>query len=109
MKEKHEFKMRDELRKRRDYYCKALNEIEGISCVMPEGAFYVFPRIEGIGKRWKSDKAFVLDLLEKEGVLFVHGSGFDAYGENHFRSTFLPPVPILEEVIEKLERFMQKD
>jgi aspartate/methionine/tyrosine aminotransferase len=97
------------LRQRRDYAWKRLNEIEGISCAKPEGAFYVFPKIHEVGSRWKTDMDFVLHLLKDTGVLVVNGSGFDTvYGVGHFRSVFLPPLEMLEEAFNELERFMKK-
>ena len=96
----------DILRKRRDFAWKRLNEIPGISAQKPEGAFYIFPRVE-LGERWKDDKEFVLDLLKKEHVLVVHGSGFGDYGKSHFRIVFLPEIEILEEAFGRLERFMK--
>jgi tyrosine/nicotianamine family aminotransferase len=97
------------LRKRRDYTLKRLNEIEGISCAKPEGAFYVFPKIHQIGSKWRTDMEFTLDLLKETGVLFVHGSGFDPnYGAGHVRGVFLPPIETLEEACNEIERFMEK-
>ncbi|UCE96436.1 MAG: aminotransferase class I/II-fold pyridoxal phosphate-dependent enzyme [Candidatus Bathyarchaeota archaeon] len=103
----HIFKMVRKLRERRDYVWGRLNEIEGISCTKPKGAFYVFPSIRDIGLRWKTDLEFVLDVLEKTGILLVHGSGFcDTYGVGHFRSTFLPSIEVLENALDMFERFM---
>src|SRR3990172_5007343 len=97
------------LRQRRDYAWKRLNEIEGISCSKPEGAFYVFPKIHEVGSRWKTDLDFVLHLLRETGVLTVNGSGFDpVYGAGHFRAVFLPPIDMLEEAFNEVERFMKK-
>jgi len=99
----------EKLRQRRDYAWKRLNEIEGISCAKPEGAFYVFPKIHEVGSRWKTDMDFVLHLLRDTGVLVVNGSGFDTvYGVGHFRAVFLPPMEMLEEAFNELERFMKK-
>ena len=99
----------EKLRQRRDYAWKRLNEIEGISCAKPEGAFYVFPKIHDVGSRWKTDLDFVLHLLKDTGVLVVNGSGFDTvYGVGHFRAVFLPPLEMLEEAFNELERFMKK-
>jgi aspartate/methionine/tyrosine aminotransferase len=101
--------MTEKLQKRRDYAVKRLNEIEGISCAKPEGAFYVFPKVGDVGSRWKTDRDFARQLLEKTGVLIVHGSGFDeTYGSGHFRAVILPSVETLETAFDKLEDFMLK-
>ena len=97
------------LKQRGDYAWKRLNEIEGLSCAKPEGAFYVFPKIHEVGSRWKTDMDFVLHLLKETGVLTVNGSGFDTiYGSGHFRVVFLPPTEMLEEAFNEIERFMKK-
>jgi tyrosine/nicotianamine family aminotransferase len=99
----------EKLRQRRDYALKRLNEIEGISCAKPEGAFYVFPKINDVGSKWKTDLEFVLELLKETGVLFVHGSGFDpVYGAGHVRGVILPPIETLEQALTEIERFMKK-
>jgi alanine-synthesizing transaminase len=99
----------EKLRQRRDYAWKRLNEIEGISCTKPEGAFYIFPKIHGVGKRWKTDMQFVVELLRETGVLIVNGSGFDpVYGAGHARVVFLPPIEMLEQAFNEIERFMKK-
>jgi alanine-synthesizing transaminase len=99
--------MVEKLRKRRDYSHKRLNEIDGISCAKPKGAFYFFPKVDEIGSRWKNDMAFVRDLLEKTGILVVHGSGFgSAYGSGHFRGVFLPPIETLKKTFDRLDHFM---
>jgi alanine-synthesizing transaminase len=101
--------MVEKLRERRDYAWKRLCGIDGISCTKPKGAFYVFPRVNGVGKRWKTDLDFVLDVLEKTGVLFVHGSGFSSeYGQGHVRCVFLPPLEVLEKAFDSLEQFMER-
>ncbi|WP_457751511.1 aminotransferase class I/II-fold pyridoxal phosphate-dependent enzyme [Thermococcus sp.] len=95
------------LKERRDYIYKRITEMPGISAVKPQGAFYIFPRIEERSK-WKNDKDFVLDALHEAHVLFVHGSGFGRAGNWHFRIVFLPPVEILEEAMNNFEAFMRK-
>jgi aspartate/methionine/tyrosine aminotransferase len=100
--------MVNQLRQRRDYTLKRLREINGISCTKPEGAFYVFPRIEKIGSRWKNDMEFVLDLLNNAGVLCVPGSGFgEAYGSGHVRAVFCADMSTLEKSMDSLEEFMK--
>ena len=98
--------MVQKLRRRRDYIVKRLNAIKGISCRMPRGAFYVFPKID-LNRRWKDDQHFVIDLLNNTGVLTVHGSGFGtAFGASHFRIVYLPKEEILEKAIDNLEYFL---
>lgn len=104
----HIKEMVEKLRRRRDYVVRSLNAIEGISCKMPQGAFYVFPKIN-LDSRWKDDKQFVLDLLNNTGVLTVHGSGFGtAFGAGHFRIVYLPTEEVLMQAMDKLERFIYK-
>jgi aspartate/methionine/tyrosine aminotransferase len=101
--------MVEKLKQRRDYAWKRLNEIEGISCTKPEGAFYSFPKIHGVGSCWKTDLDFVVELLRASGVLLVNGSGFDpVYGDGHARLVFLPPIETLEQAFDALEQFMKK-
>ena len=92
------------LKKRRDLVVKRLNEIDGISCKLPNGAFYTFPKILLNG--WKDDKDFVLDLLNKTGILTVHGSGFGELGKGHFRIVYLPNEQVLQEAMDKLGNFI---
>jgi alanine-synthesizing transaminase len=104
----HIIEMVQKLRKRRDYVVKRLNSINGISCKLPRGAFYVFPKIE-LEDRWKDDREFVLDLLNSTGVLTVQGSGFGReFGAGHFRIVYLPPENVLEEAMDKLEIFISR-
>ena len=100
----HVDEMNKKLLERRDYSLKRIEEIEGLSCVKPKGAFYVFPKIEGC----EDDKRWVLDLLHEEKVLVVHGSGFGRCGKGHFRLVYLPPVDYLENCFDRIERFMKK-
>lgn len=106
----HIEQVNSKLRKRRDFSYKRLNEIEGISTARPDGAFYIFPKIEAMGKGpWKNDKEFVLDLLSEAHVLVVNGSGFcTTYGKGHFRAVILPPMETLEQAFDKMEEFMKK-
>jgi alanine-synthesizing transaminase len=104
----HILELVENLRKRRDYVVKRLSAIEGISCRMPHGAFYVFPKVY-LNRCWEDDQQFVLDLLNKTGVLTVHGSGFGkAYGSSHFRIVYLPKEEVLEQAMDKLERYMHE-
>ncbi len=96
------------LRERRDLIHKRLNEIDSISTRLPEAAFYIMPKIDLRG-RWKDDTEFVKSVLDETGVVFVPGSGFDPeFGASHFRSVFLPPPDMIEEAMNRLEGFMDK-
>ncbi len=85
---KHIKEMVKKLQRRRDITYKRLNEIQGLSCVKPKGAFYAFPKIN---LPIKSDKEFVIGLAKEKGILTVHGEGFgQKEGTHHFRTIFLP-------------------
>jgi len=97
--------MNRKLKERGDFSHKRLNEIPGITANKAKGAFYMFPKIELFD--WKTDKDFVIDLINEEGVVFVHGSGFcTEFGPGHFRTIFLPTMKAIEEAYDKLEKFM---
>ena len=97
------------LEKRRDITYKRLNEIEGLSCVKPKGAFYAYPRIN-FELPNDSDRQFVISLVKETGVLCVYGEGFgQKAGTHHFRIVFLPPEEILSEAFDKIENFISKN
>ena len=90
----------------REIAWRMLNDIDGISCVKPKGALYLFPRID-VGKfNIGDDERFALDLLVKEKVLVVQGTGFNWPEPDHFRIVFLPHEDELAEAIGRLERFL---
>ena len=96
-----------EMKKHRDLVVKRLNEMPGLSCSNPKGAFYAFPKIEN--NKFSSDKEFVTKLLESKGVLTVHGSGFgEQYGSGHFRLVYLPSLEILDSAMNKIEEFVSQ-
>jgi alanine-synthesizing transaminase len=102
----HIGEMVHKLKNRRNYIVKRLNSMPRVSCTLPKGAFYVFPKINLDG-RWKNDLDFVLDLLNNTGVLTVHGSGFGStFGANHFRIVYLAKEELLEQAMDKLEKFL---
>ena len=100
--------MNRKLKARADFSYDRLNEIDGIETRRAQGALYMFPKIDLRG-RWKTDKDFVVDLIKVVGVVLVHGSGFcEEFGHGHFRTILLPPLNVLEEAYDKLERFMNR-
>jgi len=105
----HISQMVSTLQRRRDFAWKRLTEIPGLTATKPRGAFYLFPKVQLQGTKWKDDKAFVTELLEETGVLVVHGSGFDpVYGSGHFRSVFLPEESMMSEAFDAIEDFMKR-
>jgi alanine-synthesizing transaminase len=94
------------LRNRRDLVYDRLNEIPGLECTRPKGAFYMFPKID-LKNKWKNDLEFVVGLLNSTGVLTVHGSGFGSMGSGHIRIVYLPQEEILNRSMDKIEEFIK--
>jgi alanine-synthesizing transaminase len=94
------------LKQRGRFTEKRINEIPGLHCNPIQGAFYAFPTIDLDKFDFKTDKDFVLGLLDEEQVLCVHGSGFGRPGG--FRIVFLPPMETLEEAYNRLEGFCKR-
>ncbi|PTW59121.1 aspartate aminotransferase [Breoghania corrubedonensis] len=95
---------------RRDLVVSMLNQAQGLSCPMPEGAFYVYPSCAGLigktaasGKKLETDEDFVTALLEDEGVAVVQGSAF-GLGPN-FRISYATSTEALEEACTRIQRF----
>lgn len=94
------------LKEQRDCCYKLLNEIPGVSCTNPKGAFYVFPKLDSKKFNITNDVKFVLDLLLEQKVLLVQGTGFNWPEPNHFRLVFLPSKQDLTCAIKKLGEFL---
>ncbi len=92
----------------RDYCLQRIDEMEGLELQAPGGAFYMFVRLTD--ERWaKDDKAFVLQLLQEEHVLLVHGSGFSPeFGSGHVRLVFLADVEVLKDAFDRIDRFLTR-
>jgi alanine-synthesizing transaminase len=101
----HIKEMLKKLKVRRDLTYKRLNEIEGTSVVKPRGAFYAFPKLE----LDVNDKDFVLDLLRKQGPLFVFGSGFGNLKGPYMRVVFAASEEALRESYDRLEEYIKKN
>ena len=95
---------------RRDFVVKALNDIDGIECLNPDGAFYVFPSCKNLigkkdssGNELKNDTDFVQSLLENNGVAVVQGSAFGL--EGFFRISYATSMENLKKALEKISTF----
>ncbi|OAZ50070.1 aminotransferase A [Paenibacillus polymyxa] len=95
--------MREEYRKRRDYVHGRLTDM-GIPLEKPEGAFYLFPSIAHFGL---SSMDFTLKLLEEQGVAVVPGDAFSSYGEGYIRLSYAYGQDVLEQGLDKIERFVR--
>ncbi|WP_169392839.1 MULTISPECIES: aminotransferase class I/II-fold pyridoxal phosphate-dependent enzyme [Psychrobacter] len=96
------------LYKQRELTISRLNAIKGISCTMPQGAFYCFPKMDPEVYPVEDDMQFMMDLLLEEKVLMVQGTGFNWDKPDHFRVVFLPNLHDLEEAMDSLDRFFAK-
>ena len=102
--------MAEVYRERRDLVVEAMNRIPGLSCQIPEGAFYVFPGMHGCvgktsagGTKITDDEAFVTALLEEHGVATVHGAAFMYPG--HFRISYATDTESLREACGRIAAF----
>ncbi|MGO9007330.1 MAG: pyridoxal phosphate-dependent aminotransferase [Beijerinckiaceae bacterium] len=95
------------LARQRDLAWKLITEIPGVSCVKPKAAMYLFPRLDPKLYPIDDDAQFTLQLLERERVLVVQGSGFNWPTPDHFRVVFLPHEDDLKEAISRLARFLE--
>ncbi len=95
-------------KERRDFVVKSLNNIKGINCLTPNGAFYVFPSCKGlINKKTnlKTDTDFVQKLLEKSNVAVVQGSAFGLDG--YFRISYATSMQNLKKAMERIKTFCE--
>jgi len=97
---------------RRDLVVEGLNAANGVTCLKPAGAFYVFPSCEGLlgktskgGRKLATDEDFVMALLEESGVALVHGSAFGLPG--HFRLSYAASDAELKEAVARVQGFAQ--
>lgn len=94
------------LHEQRDKAWEKLNEIPGVSCVKPKGALYAFPRLDPKVHRIHDDEKFVLDLLLREKIQVVQGTGFSWPRPDHFRILTLPRADDLDAAISRIGRFL---
>jgi len=95
--------MLGEYTRRREWLLKALNDIPGLRCPQPEGAFYAFPDVRGcLGGKLKTSADFVNELLEKEHTVVTDGAGFGADG--FIRISYATSLDRLKEGVERIKR-----
>ncbi|MET9349876.1 pyridoxal phosphate-dependent aminotransferase [Streptomyces termitum] len=94
------------LYEQRDRAWEKLNEIPGVSCVKPRGALYAFARLDPAVHPIHDDERFVLDLLLREKIQVVQGTGFNWPRPDHFRILTLPHADVLESAISRIGRFL---
>jgi len=94
------------LHEQRNLAWDMLTAIPGVSCVKPDGALYLFPRLDPKIYPIQDDQEFILEFLQAEKVLLVQGTGFNWAQPDHFRVVFLPGRDELAEAITRLARFL---
>jgi alanine-synthesizing transaminase len=94
------------LREQRDAALELLDEIPGVSCVRPQGALYLFPRLDPDVYEVKDDQQLVLDLLREQNLLLVQGTGFNWPDPDHLRIVTLPHVEDLRDAMGRLGSFL---
>ena len=99
-------KMCAEFKKRRDVMVAGLNEIKGLSCLLPKGAFYVFPNIKETG--WRSKK-LADALLEDAGVAALSGTAFGDFGEGYLRFSVANSIENIEKALERVGAWASKN
>jgi aspartate/methionine/tyrosine aminotransferase len=95
--------MVDAFAERRQRIVAALNRIPGISCVMPGGAFYVFPNITGTGL---DSRTFQARLLDEAGVAAIAGTSFGAEGEGYLRLSYAASLDAIDEAMRRIAGFL---
>jgi alanine-synthesizing transaminase len=93
------------LKVQRDLAFKMLNEVDGLECVIPQGAMYCFVKVDAEKFNITNDEQMILDLLRAEKVLLVHGSAFNLHKDCYFRLVFLPSVDVLKPALEGIANF----
>jgi len=96
------------LRRQRDLAYELITKIPGVSCVKPEAALYLFPKLDPEIYPIKNDQDFIAEFLKEEKVLLVQGSGFNWPHPDHFRLVFLPNEDVLREAINRLAKFLER-
>ena len=94
------------LRRQRDLAYALITAIPGVSCVKPQAALYMFPRLDPKMYPIGDDRQFFLELLQETRVMLVQGTGFNWATPDHFRIVFLPHEDDLREAIGRIAKFL---
>ncbi len=95
------------LRRQRDLTYELITAIPGVSCVKPQAALYMFPRLDPKVYPITDDRQFFLELLRESRVMLVQGTGFNWQQPDHFRIVFLPHEDDLREAIGRIAKFLE--
>lgn len=98
--------MRDEYKKRIDFMVPRLNEIEGVNCPYPEGAFYLFPEVKSEAMA-KPPMQLIMDMMMKQQLLLAPGVMYGSQGAGHIRFSLIKPVEVLAEAADRLEKYLK--
>ncbi|MDB5941647.1 MAG: aminotransferase [Ramlibacter sp.] len=94
------------LKRQRDLAYELITAIPGVSCVKPQAALYMFPRLDPKMYPIQDDRQFFLELLQETRVMLVQGTGFNWASPDHFRIVFLPHEDDLREAIARIAKFL---
>ena len=95
------------LRRQRDLAYELITAIPGVSCVKPQAALYMFPKLDPVMYPIRDDRQFFLELLKETRVMLVQGTGFNWPAPDHFRIVFLPHEDDLREAIQRIAKFLE--
>ncbi|HOZ65724.1 MAG TPA: pyridoxal phosphate-dependent aminotransferase [Burkholderiaceae bacterium] len=95
------------LRRQRDLAYELITAIPGVSCVKPQAALYMFPKLDPKVYPIEDDRQFFLELLKETRVMLVQGSGFNWQQPDHFRIVFLPHEDDLREAVGRIAKFLE--
>ncbi|HEY9222783.1 MAG TPA: pyridoxal phosphate-dependent aminotransferase [Variovorax sp.] len=96
------------LRRQRDLAYELITAIPGVSCVKPEAALYMFPKLDPEMYPIADDREFFMQVLRETRVMLVQGSGFNFPDHQHFRIVFLPHEDDLREAIGRIAKFLER-
>lgn len=92
-----------------EYAYERVNNIEGLSCTRPQGAIYLFPKLDPERYPIDNDEEFILKFLDQQHCLLVQGTGFNLSSPDHFRVVTLGHIEQLKILFDRLEDFLNKN